>query len=124
MTDAATTEKPDLRKASYLTVPQFHRLNWACAPLREAFGEYPYLVGSVLRRPDYRDVDLRLSMSPDNDSFGTDFWIEGTRRLVINCAISDWLRQITQLPLDFQLQPYEEFKTYKGQGRNPMGMPR
>lgn len=116
--------KPRVRSVSYLTVPQFHRLNWSCAPIRKAFGSSPYLVGSVLHRQNYRDVDLRLSMSPENDSFGTDFFTEGARLLVINVAISDWLSQMTQLPIDFQFQPYAEFKTYDGEPRNPMGLPR
>lgn len=116
------TAKPRKRSASYLTVPQFHRLNWACIPITKAFGCPPYLVGSVLERPDYHDVDLRLPMDPKRA--GTDFEMAGPRLLVVNCAISDWLAQITRLPIDFQFQTEEEWATLDGETRNPMGLPR
>ncbi len=57
--------KSDLRPASYLSVPDFQRLNWACRPVTEAFGHPPYLVGSALTRPDFRDIDLRLILDDD-----------------------------------------------------------
>lgn len=53
----------------------------ACIPLWRAFGGSSggvYLVGSCLRKPDWRDVDLR--------------------------AISHYLSAVTGLPIDFQLQ--------------------
>jgi hypothetical protein len=114
--------KPRNRSASYLTVPQFYRLNVACHPITKAFHCPPYLVGSVLHRPDFRDVDLRLPMSVERA--GTDFEVSGPRLKLLNVAISDWLAQMTDLPIDFQFQPEDEWVTYDGEMRNPMGLPR
>jgi len=63
----SVTDKPRERSASYLSPPDFHRLNWACLPITEAFGTPPYLVGSSLTRPDFRDIDLRLIL--DDEAF-------------------------------------------------------
>ena len=80
---------------------------------------YPYLVGSVLYRPDYRDVDLRLLMCEARG--GTAFTAEGTQSRFLNAAISDWLRSVTDLPIDFQFQTETEWDSYDGL-RNPMGL--
>lgn len=116
------TEKPRQRAGSYLTVPQFHRLNWACAPIRRAFGCPPYLVGSVFVRSDFHDVDLRLPMFAERA--GTDFEVGGERLLILNCAISEWLAASTHLPIDFQFQTAEEWAEHDGDLRNPMGVGR
>lgn len=116
-------EKPTIRAESYLTVPQFHRLSWACQPIRQAFGVTPFLVGSVQTRPDFRDVDLRLPMGRNERWYGTEFIIEDTGiLLLINIAISELLRQQTGLPIDFQLQPLGEWESYDTSLRNPMGV--
>jgi len=118
-------EKSQVRAASYLTVPQFHRLNWACRPIHDAFGVTPFLVGSVQTRPDYRDVDLRMPMGQNERWYGTEFVIEDEQiRLLINIAISELLRQQTGLPIDFQLQPLDEWESYDTSLRNPMGVRR
>lgn len=44
------SEPPRVRRASHLSPPDFHRLNWACRPIHDAYNDPPYLVGSVLRR--------------------------------------------------------------------------
>lgn len=118
------SEKTLDRATSYLTVPQFHRLNWACFPIRQAFGSPPYLVGSVLRRADFRDVDLRLLMCDARG--GTDFEAEPARLLLLNCAISEWLSRSTGLPIDFQFQTEAEWDRYEDEHmmRNPMGVSR
>lgn len=51
--------KPKVRRASYLSPHQMHRLDLACLPIRKAFPDYgPVLVGSVLERADFRDAML------------------------------------------------------------------
>lgn len=112
-------DKPTERVGSYLTVPQFHRLSWACEPIRKAFLSPPYLVGSVLQRPDFHDVDLRLLMCYPRG--GTDFQVEGAQRLLLGCVISDWLAAATGLPIDFQFQTEAEWDAETGP-RNPMGV--
>jgi hypothetical protein len=121
------------RLASYLSPPDFHRLNWACQPIRAAFGEPPYLVGSVLTRPDYRDIDLRLIL--DDDVFEAMFGpIDGliTRRrtapalLLLNIAVSDLIAKAASAPapIDFQFQSMTAANVPEHGMRNPMGIPR
>lgn len=114
--------KPVVRHASYLSPPDFHRLNWACVPVYEAFGNPPYLVGSALTRPDYRDVDLRLIL--DDDRCIELFRDSPRLQLFLGCAISDWLARMTGLPVDFQIQSMTEANVPEHGPRNPMGMPR
>lgn len=83
--------------------------------LEEAFGDTPYLVGSVERgKLTWRDVDVRmvnpLSVEPDSLALRT-----------INVAISLWGRQVTGLPIDFQFQGLLEFNSHGSQRRNPLG---
>ena len=81
--------------------------------LQEAFGETPYLVGSVARAADnWRDVDVRMLDSLSASSLG---------RRTLNVALSLWGRQITGLPIDFQFQGEEEFHSYANEVRNPLG---
>jgi len=40
-------------------------LTGACRPIAAAFGGTTYLVGSVLQRPDFRDIDIRLILDDD-----------------------------------------------------------
>lgn len=92
------------QRANYLSPPDFQRLQWACQPIRDAFGRPPYLVGSVLTRPDYRDIDLRLIL--DDNTF------EPLRplRQLLNVALSDLIANAANLPapVDFQLQSMTE----------------
>lgn len=84
--------------------------------LTEAFGETPYLVGSTARgERDYRDVDIRMI-----DVFGLADERPLTLR-VLNLAITLWGRQVTGLPIDFQMQSDKEFHSYDSEIRNPMG---
>jgi hypothetical protein len=121
--EAEQVEKPNVRVASYLTVAQFHRLDWACRPINRAFDCAPYLVGSVQTRPDFRDVDLRLPMGRNERWHGSEFVLEDKDQLlVINIAISELLRSQTGLPIDFQFQSLNEWEQYDTTRRNPMGV--
>jgi hypothetical protein len=126
--------KPSTRSASYLSPPDFLRLNWACRPIKEAFGTYPYLVGSVLTRPDYRDIDLRLILADDTYAamFGDmDGDPIGHRKrrptlLLLNIALSDLIQRSANppAPIDFQFQSMTEANVPEHGMRNPMGLPR
>jgi hypothetical protein len=126
--------KPAQRSASYLSPPDFHRLNWACRPFKEAFGSHPYLVGSVLTRPDFCDIDLRLILDDDVFAamFGEHEGLITHRRpraslLLLNIALSDLISKAASPPatIDFQFQPMTAANDeFGGQMRNPMGMPR
>jgi hypothetical protein len=103
--------------ASYLSPPDFHRLDWACRPITAAFDAPVYLVGSVLRTPEYRDIDLRLILPDDDERF------TGPLRLVINIAVSDLIAKTAGLarPIDFQIQTMTEADAEDG-ARNPLGV--
>ncbi|MGW3992401.1 hypothetical protein ACWEF6_02825 [Amycolatopsis sp. NPDC004772] len=122
----------DRTRASYLSPPDFARLDWACRPVAAAFDRPVYLVGSVLQRPNYRDVDLRL-IADDTEIerwFGTEGRYgtperptpQGLWRL-LNVALSDFIARAASLPVpvDFQIQARTEANATAG-GRNPIGI--
>lgn len=121
-----------MSRASFLSPPDFHRLEWACRPILDAFGTPPYLVGSALTRPDFRDIDLRLILDDDvvERMFGAaGDW--GTAkppmhglRLLLDIALSDLIAKGAGLPwpIDFQIQSMTEANVPEHGARNPMGM--
>jgi hypothetical protein len=125
-------DKPTARSASYLSPPDFHRLNWACRPVAQAFGSPPYLVGSVLTRSDYRDIDLRLILDDDvfESMFGEREGLVSLRKasalLLMNIAVSDLIQRAANppAPIDFQFQSMTEANVPEHGERNPMGLPR
>ncbi len=113
--------------AHYLTVNQYFDLDHACKILSQTFHYNVYLVGSVLTKPNFRDVDLRcmlededydkLFMSPYKD-LNCDHM-----RQVMNISISAWLKSVTGLPIDFQFQKTSEAnKEYPKQKRSCVGL--
>lgn len=107
------------RGNGYLTRPQLWALDEACKPIREAFPDYgPYLVGSVMERPDFRDVDVRLVLKDKRyDRLSDVQWG------VLGFIISRHLQTVTGLPIDFQVQRQTEANAaYPGQRRNPLGL--
>lgn len=121
------TDKPRVRSASYLSPPDFHRLNWACIPVRAAiksWGGYGvYLVGSVTERPDFRDIDLRIIVPDEQYS---QICPTEAARLLLNIALSDLVAKSANLPwpIDLQFQSTTESEEFSEKTRNPMGMPR
>ena len=89
--------------------------------LREAFGETPYLVGSVARAEDqWRDVDVRM-LVPSRLRRTVLRPSEMLAVRTVNVALSLWGRQVTGLPIDFQMQEAAEFHSYDDEIRNPLG---
>ena len=118
---AETTRGTSLSPQDFLLLDE-----WG-TQLTEAFGDTPYLVGSVARAArDYRDVDVRMLL-PDEA-----WWLYGTQAMtmtrlswrlrVINMTITMWGRQVTGLPIDFQFQPGEEFHSYDDDRRSALGI--
>lgn len=123
------SEKPAIRSASYLSPPDLHRLNWACVPIREAFGAPPYLVGSVLTRPDYRDIDIRLILNDEAVARmfdASDRSSPNAVRLLLNIALSDLIAKAANMsaPIDFQIQSMSEANVPEHGMRNPLGVRR
>jgi hypothetical protein len=89
--------------------PQGILLNQFGDYLYAAFGEMPYHVGSSLEKKDgWRDVDVRL-MLPDEEwarlQLGNPDNPHSNKRWVaLTLAWSAFGRQITGLPIDFQIQ--------------------
>jgi hypothetical protein len=118
--------------AHYVGAPAFFLLNQACRVFYDAFGEYPYLVGSSLNKRDWRDVDVRLILDDteyvrffpelatiQNDSLSALF-------NVMCSSISLWLSKEAGLPIDFQIQRRSEanarFPSKEGHRRQVLGM--
>ncbi len=110
---------------STLSPPMLHRLDLACRHISECFGGFngPYLVGSVQERTAMpgSDVDLRLIL--DDDDY--DALMDGTPlgfATLLDFALSAYVREMTGLPIDFQVQRRTEAnERHAGKQRNPLG---
>lgn len=114
-----------MTRATYLHITDLRLLqNWG-STLRSAFADdaghaMPYLVGSALDRPDYRDVDVRLML--DDEAFDR---LESLVSIqAFNLAFSLWGQRATGLPIDFQVQRTTEANEEFQGRRNPIGMGR
>lgn len=106
--------------------PRQTLLDYFGGMIYDAFGHYPYLVGSALKTTQWRDVDLRLIL--DDDEWDTMFGV-GTkdsmenRKWAIPCAAMSLLgQQITGLPIDFQIQRRTEANAEHEGGRGATGL--
>lgn len=107
------------RPNGYITRPQFWALDEACKPLRATFPDYgPYLVGSVMERPTFRDVDVRLILSDEHyDRLSDNEWG------LLGFVTSRHLAAVTGLPIDFQFQRQTDGNAaYGDKWRTPLGM--
>jgi hypothetical protein len=76
--------------------------------IRDYFGHTPYHVGSSLDTKTWRDVDVRLILPDDEfaQQFGTDRSGETNPKLAaITLAFAALGKEMTGLPVDFQIQP-------------------
>ncbi len=89
------------RLASYLSPQPMFLLDLACRPIRQAFGTPPYLVGSVVQRPDFRDVDVRLIL--DDQQYDRIIATPEIRTM-LSIAFTAYLQTATGLPIDFGIQ--------------------
>jgi hypothetical protein len=115
--DPMPTADPEGRqRAIYLRVDQVRSLDHWCNVLSLAFrGATPFLVGSVLTRPDYRDVDVRVLLADKK------LKRLPMRRLDLNMLLSQWGHEMTGLPIDCQVQSFTEAAEHDGRPRNPRG---
>jgi len=131
--EAKQAEEPTpMKRCCWVPAPAFFNLNMAFVAVDKAFGGHYgcYLVGSSLRKRDYRDVDVRLIMS--DDEFERLF-PGGANRPDMNplwallcSSISLFLQTHTGLPIDFQIQQQTacnaEFSRANGHPRHPLGV--
>ena len=121
-------------KFCHIGAPACFLLEEACQFLNRAFDGQCYVVGSVLERPDWRDVDIRMMMKdddfmalfPDVNHLDNGSWEFDARWIVLTTAISEQLKRKTGLPVDFQFQPMTFANKHHGRAakkpRNPVGM--
>lgn len=110
---------------SALNPPVLHRLDLACKPICEVFGEWngPFLVGSVQERTagPGSDVDLRLILDDEIYDALMAGAPEGFATL-LDFALGAYVRELTGLPIDFQVQRRTEAnERHAGKQRNPLG---
>ncbi len=124
------------KRACQLGPHQLRRLDLACVPIDQAWGT-PYLVGSAMVRPDFRDIDVRLLLEDDEfdrlfpggaDDYGTRPFDAALNYL--NGSISLMLTRVSQLDgigkeVDFQFQRRTEanarWSDLGEHPRNPLG---
>lgn len=96
-------------------------LDEACKPIEEAFGEYPYLVGTAADNKAFRDVDVRLIL--DDEKYDALRSATGKDAVAfLGFAIGEYLAARTGLPIDFQLQRETEANEKHKGTRNPLGI--
>jgi hypothetical protein len=114
-------------RANYLPAPAFFELNHACKIIAEAFGTFPYLVGSCLEHRGYRDVDIRLILEDEHYSHLFP-GLNGNPTLhplwsLLCASIALWLQQRSGLPVDFQIQQQTEANEHsEGKHRHALGI--
>lgn len=112
----------------YLTIEQHYNLDMVCSLVRKSLPDNYglFLVGSVLTKPDWRDVDIRCIMP--NETFAQLFPkskepVLCSFQSLLHNSISCWIRNTTQLPIDFQIQSMKYANSeFPSQYRNGIGM--
>lgn len=118
--------------AHYLGVTQFIELRYAAAIVKGVFDDSfgIYLVGSAMKRKDWRDVDIRQIISDDEFTRRFGEFVEPYDRnpflRAFNLGVSNWMSTYSRLPIDYQVQPItkanELYPTDKGNPRNSVGL--
>jgi hypothetical protein len=109
-------------RSTFLLVTDFERLEDWCRKVRRLFDwSTPFLVGSALTSPDYRDVDVRVILR--DEQFDGQWAADGdpTKVRFINAAVSTWGQRETGLPIDFQVQRQSDANAAFDGRREPMG---
>lgn len=95
-------------RANYVPAPNYYNLNHACVLINKALGGSfgCYLVGSAIRKRDFRDVDVRYIMKDDHFDvlFQNDHGYTNPFWSLLCVSISEWLSKATDLQIDFQIQ--------------------
>jgi hypothetical protein len=104
--DRVTPSCPSPKKpATWIGFPAAAKLEEFGAFVDAAFGEVPHLVGSAITSRDHRDVDVRLILADEDYAarFGRAY-----ARVVMELAFCALGREMTGLPIDFQIQQRTE----------------
>lgn len=122
--------KTDGLPRNYVGMPAAIELDLWAADVSAFFGHArPYLVGSATRGREFRDVDVRVMLWPDDwervfpGCTPTGSAAEHDRGWRAICAaFSAWGRLRTGLPIDFQVQHADRANEREDGGRIPLGM--
>lgn len=114
-------------RATYLLQSDIALLNTWANEVRAMFRATPHLVGSVLERRDYRDVDIRLMLWADPEHAGSvkrtyDYLANAVSIEHLNLAVSLWGQKVTGLPIDFQVQQAESANEDFNGRRHALGL--
>lgn len=89
-------------------MPHWYYLHLFGRVVNDAFGDFPFLVGSSTLGKSWRDVDVRLMLCDDKYEALIGKWKqpEGANRKwqAFNMAFSELGLRMTGLPIDFQIQ--------------------
>lgn len=106
-------------RATYLLQSQIAELEAWGLRLRTMFmHEMPYLVGSSLYVPTWRDVDVRVMLEDERYDILASLVVPSQ----LNLAVSVWGQKVTGLPIDFQIQRTSEANAEFHGGRHPIAM--
>ena len=105
-------------------MPQWILLNRFGKLVKDAFGEYPYLVGSAVEGKQWRDVDVRLILEDDVYAamFGSPKDEATNKKWLALCLAFALLgKEMTGLPIDFQIQQQSDANAkYPGKHRSSL----
>ena len=115
-------------RANYMpSPPALFRLRLFGEAVHRHIGVRAYLVGSVLGRRDYRDIDVRIMLDDDTFQrvFGADgLWITNGALTLANMALSALAREMTGLDIDCQIQRLSDANAeYGDRQRQPLMLP-
>lgn len=103
-----------------LDTHDLHMLDFACTQVSAAFGfASVYLVGTAAVSHDYRDVDVRAII--DDDEFDALFATRPQLWGLLCLTVTRYLRSLTGLPVDFQVQRRTEANEKHEGVRIPLG---
>lgn len=92
-------------KYTGLGEPEHMKLAAACQLVADALNETCYMVGSATESREFRDVDVRVIMDDENfDSLFGPSRAFKPFQVLFSISVSTWLREVTGLPVDFQVQ--------------------
>jgi hypothetical protein len=128
---ARQTREPRKRaKGVYIGPPACFELELACRQINEAFCEDGfgcYVVGSALKRRDWRDIDIVCILS--DEVFDSLFPTAGDglcefdpRWLIMTISISKWLAERCGYPVDFKFQRQSHANKFHRGPRNAIGL--
>ena len=109
---------------SYLDAPVLDKLDLASVLVGRTL-DTPYLVGSCLTTPDYRDVDIRVILDDEryDELFKAPRPCADPLRHVMQVYFTEHYVKATGLRIDFQIQRMTEAnEKYRDGHRHPLGI--